>query len=76
MNAGSIPFELSELSNLEKLDLSRNDLSGEVTWHNLLVIFMNAGIVPPQLSELSNLTVFRIGENDLLKGKILSYRLV
>ncbi|GER56669.1 leucine-rich receptor-like protein kinase family protein, partial [Striga asiatica] len=48
----SIPLSLGRLSNLEKLDVSNNSLSGQVYFSNLL-----------KLTELSNSLVFDVGTN-------------
>jgi len=59
INSGNIPSELSQLSNLQELRLSYNNLSGK-SYHAfsdalLHLNDINAGNIPADLSQLSNL---------------------
>ena len=75
---GTIPVELSSLSNLEELYLNINQLSGKIPAElgdlaNLerLHLFSNelSGSIPPELGSLSNLEVLYLSNNQL-SGKI------
>lgn len=71
---GSIPFSISQLTNLTRLDLSSNQLSGPIpaslgdlsklTWLNLRGNQLS-GPIPPELQQLSRLTVLDLGKNEL-----------
>ena len=53
--SGNIPSELGQLTNLERLNLSTNQLSGNI---------------PPELGQLTNLTSLNLGFNGALSGTL------
>jgi Leucine-rich repeat (LRR) protein len=65
MNAGNIPHELSQLSNLQGLYLQNNNLSGKEFPLSCLVVDVNAGNIPNELSKLSNLLRLNLSNNNL-----------
>ncbi|MCY3808038.1 MAG: putative Ig domain-containing protein [Gemmatimonadetes bacterium] len=71
---GEIPSELSEMSNLEFLDLSLNEVTGEIPSElgelsNLVVLVLTSnlltGEIPPELAELPNLGQLSLDGNEL-----------
>ena len=67
MNVGNIPAELSQLSSLQWLDLSSNNLSGNYSDATAASNddHMNAGNIPAELSQLSSLLWLDLSNNDL-----------
>ncbi|MDM8528392.1 leucine-rich repeat domain-containing protein [Anaerolineales bacterium HSG24] len=72
--SGSIPPELSKLTNLEHLNLDGNDLSGSIPPElskltNLEHLNLDgndlSGSIPPELSKLTNLRYLYLDDNDL-----------
>ena len=71
---GELPPELGDLSNLEYLNLARNDLSGAIPPElgdlaNLRTLFLSvnalSGAIPPELGGLANLQWLALSVNDL-----------
>ena len=67
MNAGNITYELSQLSILQRLDLSNNLKIP----HSCLDDNMNAGNIPNELSQLSNLQSLYLSNNNLSGKRFL-----
>jgi len=68
MNAGNIPNELSQLSSLQLLALSNNNLSGEsydATYDAAAATDDDEGNIPNELSQLSNLQGLFLNHNNL-----------
>ena len=58
---GSLPAELGQLTNLEKLWLDLNDLTGPLPAE----LGKLADSIPAELGKLTNLTVLTLGDNQL-----------
>ena len=75
--SGTIPRELSNLANLESVDLSGNELSGEIPSKlgnliNLRVLYLSSnelsGEIPSELGNLANLESLHLSINQLSGG--------
>ena len=74
---GTVPAQLGELSELQRLQLSRNELTGTIPAEladlaalTSLQLYGNelSGGIPPELGELSNLTTLNLRDNPLGGG--------
>jgi hypothetical protein len=69
MSVGNIPADLSQLSSLERLDLSNNILSGNDAISDVAASSddddMNSGNIPAELCQLSSLQSLHLYNNNL-----------